>query len=281
MCKRTYWSKEKIGDMNFKIYKKIINQFKFLNNVCLTGLGESLLNRDIFKIIHHAKSVKKIGRVWIISNGTLIDEKMAVKLCKSGLDSIVISLDGATAKTYEKIRKGAKFDVVLRNLKNLYRIRNKLNKNMSISISFTVLKENFREMFNIIKLIHSFVDYISMSGVNYDFPGKKNIEFVVSEAKVEQLKGFAKKLGTTLYYSGYYNNRCLFPWYFPYITWDGFVTPCCEKPDPEEFNFGNIVEEPLKKIWNNEKMKAFRTALTSGNPPDICKNCPHLMLMKK
>lgn len=274
MCKRTYWKKEKIGSISFKNFIKVVNQFKYINNLCLNGLGEPFFNKDIFRMIKYAKEKMKVGCVWFDSNGTTVDERFAREIIDSGLDRIGFSLDGATKETYEKIRPGANFETVVKNIKNLVELRNESGKkNPHTMIAFTTMKENVSELIKIVELAHSTgVDGICIQIINPDFPGEGKMKFEMPLEQLKKAKEMADRFGIEFSYTSYFT--CVFPWLRPYITWNGYVTPCCNKPDPEEISFGNVFNEPFEKIWNNEKYQEFRKRLNSDNPPDVCKECP-------
>ncbi|MEM7825408.1 MAG: radical SAM protein [Candidatus Aenigmatarchaeota archaeon] len=284
MCARTYWENPKIGDMVFRNFKKVIENFNFLigsddiqTGLCLTGLGEPFLNKDIFKMIRYAKYKKKIPYVYIISNGTVITSKVAKRIVLSGLDHLAISLDGATKETYEKIRVGANFNLVIQNIKKLVEIRNKVGKKPTIRLCFVLQSENandLNEVINLGKILN--VDMVSATIINPHFPQKNNLAYLAQIPQVEQAYKKARELGINFKYTDHYLDKCLYPWVCPYITWNGFVTPCCVKPDPEEFNFGNVFEDSFSSIWNSKKYKKFRESLNSKAPPQICRGCPKI-----
>jgi MoaA/NifB/PqqE/SkfB family radical SAM enzyme len=73
------------------------NNFGFLQ---ITG-GEPLLNPDVFSII---KFAKRIGfSVFLVTNGTLIDEMAAKKLSESRVDNVGVSFHHHDALTFERI----------------------------------------------------------------------------------------------------------------------------------------------------------------------------------
>ena len=66
---------------------------------------------------------------------------------------------------------------------------------------------------------------------------------------------------------------CIFPWEYPYITWDGYYVPCCGKPFPKLLNFGNVFEQGVMPVLNSPKAQAFRRAWQQNTPPAFCHNC--------
>jgi radical SAM protein with 4Fe4S-binding SPASM domain len=59
----------------------------------------------------------------------------------------------------------------------------------------------------------------------------------------------------------------------PFITWDGYLTPCCLRPNPTVFNFGNVLTDGLKAVMQGEKYQSFITSMKEGKFPEICQGC--------
>ena len=109
MCVRNVLS-EKIGNMSLETYKRLLDVFSDLSLLNLSGYGEPLLNKDIFTMIKLAKAnLSEDATVACNTNATQISEKVAEKLVQSGIDKIVVSMDGAHPETFEKIRGWGKF----------------------------------------------------------------------------------------------------------------------------------------------------------------------------
>lgn len=299
MCGRTYLDR-KNGDMSFKHFKDIVNQFPYLRLLTLQGLGEPLLNPDIFRMIEYAKS--KDITVRFSNNATRLTPRNCEKLVSSELDHIFISLDGATSKSYEKIRVGANFKEVIRNIDRLVKTKKKLNKNFpEITLDTIGMKTNLEEIPKIVELAHSLdIHNINIRHLNYDFtyrngsnPDKSKMISVANSLKNESLftedpskvkdifnetLEISKKLGIALHLPGIEPSqikglRCVWPWYHTYIDFEGYMTPCCVCPDKDEICFGNILEQPFDKIWNNKQYRDFRSKLSSGIFPNVCNGC--------
>ena len=67
---------------------------------------------------------------------------------------------------------------------------------------------------------------------------------------------------------------CIAPWLSIHTWPDGKTFPCClwNSGDP----VGNINNESLEQIWNNDKMKQTRTAMVKGEKISACQRCYHL-----
>ncbi|MBL7196990.1 MAG: radical SAM protein [Candidatus Omnitrophica bacterium] len=115
--------------------------------IMFTG-GEAFLRKDIFDLIGH--SVKKGLTTEVVSNGSLIDERLSQRITVSGLNNIAISLDGAKESTHDSIRKKGSFKKAIRAIENLVSTKRKTGHGPQISVWTTIMKENVRELFDII-----------------------------------------------------------------------------------------------------------------------------------
>jgi MoaA/NifB/PqqE/SkfB family radical SAM enzyme len=139
------------GNLKFREFKEIIDNNKNIQLINFTGIGEALLNPEFIEMIEYSK--KKGIYVWFNDNFTLMNQEKAEKLIDAGVDFIVLSLDGATKETYEKIRVGAKFNKVTENFKKLNELRNKKKLlKPKLGINMVVLKENYMEIEEMVKL---------------------------------------------------------------------------------------------------------------------------------
>ncbi|MDD5128155.1 MAG: radical SAM protein [Candidatus Omnitrophica bacterium] len=118
--------------------------------VVLTG-GEIFLRNDIFEIIQYgaAKGLK----IEAVSNGALITKDLADKIISSGLKNIAISLDGAKEETHDTIRQKGAFNKAITAIKNLVESKLKSGSGPQISVWVTIMRENVRELFDIIPLV--------------------------------------------------------------------------------------------------------------------------------
>lgn len=80
--------------------------------------------------------------------------------------------------------------------------------------------------------------------------------------------------------------RCLEPWYFIGVNWDGTVSPCCnirspyEFPEHEPFCLGNLKETSLQDMLKSSRMIKFKDQaylpdrdVYEFNPCKFCTNC--------
>lgn len=289
MCEHTFL-KDKGLNVGIELFKKTVEGNPFLELVNLTGIGESLMNPDFFKMIEYAKS--KSLYVWFNDNFILMNESNAQKLIELKTDAIAISIDGATKKVYESIRVGGKFEKLLENIKNFQELKKKLKASKpKLFFVMVVMKENFFEMAKLVEVASSLgindIFYVGVLPFNETqelglFKAKKSaVEQAIVEAK-EASKKFGVKLHTLPELEVQKIDVCIYPWTSPYISAAGEVFPCCfvtQRNNPElmhETILGNVNEQKLSEIWNGPKYKKFREKWLAKDLPNICKNCPKI-----
>lgn len=288
MCDLSIWGRT-CADMSFENFKKILNQFSVVRNLNIQGMGEPLLNKDLFKMIAYAKS-KHIPNVSIITNGMLLNEANSRALLNSGIDRITISLDAATPVLYESIRRGAKFSVVTKNIKHFSAINRKNGSKIAVNIGMTCNADNIHEVQKMVKLVSAMgVSNLNIGGTHMwgkdhwksAMKGKllennaQKTKDYIRQAENEALKRHINLTFTFLSFKKK-SIKCTWPWLGSYITADGYVTPCCIHGfDPRKLNFGNVFQTPFKKIWNSASYMQFRKKFSSGTP-DFCKCCPEI-----
>ncbi len=87
----------------------------------------------------------------------LTDDKLK-DLLMSGLSEIAASIDGFSQQTYERYRRGGRFELVLENLTRLAALRDRLGLDTKISWNFLVF--NFNE--------HEVPDFCKQHGIHFN-----------------------------------------------------------------------------------------------------------------
>ena len=289
-CCQNYMKRKK-GHLKFEVFKKIYDEVKppYLN---LTGFGEPLLNPDLFKIIKYAR--KKGSFVKVDTNGMLLTKENAEKLLDTGIDIVSNSIDGMDKKTYESIRIGANFERVIENLKNFVKMRNERKSKTEIHIYLVLQKKNFRQFLDFIKFGDS-IGVDSVSGCFIKYEGwNKNRDVSMEKLNKKELEKFAedlKKLSKetkahveiddimeSINSTGKKGKRdwakepCYKPWYSPFITWDGIVSPCCSGGMDKTITFGDATKENFNDIWNSKRVQAFRK-MVMVKRVGVCAEC--------
>ena len=146
-CVRHSWN-EPSGFLDMKIYKKMIDDLtgcNTLQQISFWGFGEPLLHPGIAEMVSLAKELGV--RTQIITNALLLTREMAEALVSAGLDSIVISVDGASTESNDKIRSGASLNIIKEHIKQLRNVRRRAPfHNPEIGIEFVLMRRNMEEL---------------------------------------------------------------------------------------------------------------------------------------
>ncbi len=258
------------GYMDFKLYQKILDEFGArLANLTLYFQGEPFLHQNLIEMIRYAKA--KHIYTTISTNGHFLDADSAAKIVQSGLDRIIISVDGATQDIYSLYRVGGQLNKVLAGIENLSKAKKQLaSPTPKIIVQFLVFGTNEHQIKKMKKL---------KSKLGAD-------KLLLKSAQVYQFENGSSLIPSTEKYSRYkqlsdgkyiikndLKNRCWRLWSSAVITWDGNVLPCCFDKDAG-FIMGNVKNNSFRSIWNSDNYKEFRNRiLTNRKDTEMCKNC--------
>jgi len=232
--------------------------------------GEPYLNPDFLEMVKYA-SQKGIYTATSTNAHYLTDEKAKLTV-ESGLDRLIISIDGTTQDVYQQYRVGGKLDKVIEGAKNIVKWKKALNSSKPfVFFQFLVVKPNEHQIEEIKKLGAEIgVDQVRFKTAQvYDFENDPN-QLIPTNNKYSRYK--VNKEGKVVSKSGL-QNHCWKLWHANVITWDGLVVPCCFDKDATH-QLGNLKTQSFKETWNNDNYKQFRRELmTSRKNIDICSNC--------
>jgi len=284
-CPREYdYGKEmEPGTMTVENAKAVIDQiWPYLDSIGLTGMGETFLFRQIEEIVDYIKSKNKGIVISVSTNAVVPDfiEKITPLIGK--IDTIQVSIDGLN-EVYEKIRKNASFKTLDDNLKSLSDLCR--GTDTDLMLNMVVTEENYLEMPLLVKYAGEkgikYMDFtlfnlVAVNKINRSYYGfYKSPEFLKVLLTLEEYIRNAKDVIVTNRNFKTDNgfHKCPFPWTHFYITWNGFVTPCCAKPFPKELNFGNVFDGKLIRILNSYDFRKFRDMWYKNETPDFCNKC--------
>jgi radical SAM protein with 4Fe4S-binding SPASM domain len=192
-------------DMDFVIlYPKLKKILPFINEYSLTMSGEPLLVKNFKDVI--IKLSKFGAKLNLVSNGTLINEKN-IDIIVNFSSNICISIDGAKPEILEQLRKGANYQRLIRNVKNLVRTIEKAeeNKRPNLMISCTIMGSNLNEMPGIVQLAADLgIRYVQFYPIQInneqDIIKGESIEYHYDHfiKKLEESKDLSQKIGIQL-----------------------------------------------------------------------------------
>jgi radical SAM protein with 4Fe4S-binding SPASM domain len=231
--------------------------------------GEPYLNPSFLEMVKYA-STKKIYTA-TSTNAHYLDDENAKRTIESGLDRLIISIDGTTQEVYQQYRIGGQLNKVVEGARNVVRWKNELrSKTPFIVFQFLVVKPNEHQVDEIKSLAREIgVDAVWFKTAQvYDFENDPN-GLIPTNEKYSRYK----KNGSGYKFKGKLSNHCWRLWHDPVITWDGLVAPCCFDKDAQH-QLGDLKKKPFAEIWKNGEYGKFRSrVLQSRKNIDICSNC--------
>jgi radical SAM protein with 4Fe4S-binding SPASM domain len=255
---------------NLSVFKKIIDELKpTLQHVILYFQGEPMLNNQLSEFIEYAHKSKIFTST--STNGQLLNKDNAKNLVVSGLDKLIISVDGTTQETYSRYRVGGNLEKTLEGIKNINFWKNEL-KSLTpfVEIQFLVLKTNEHQMADMKELAKKMkVERLTFKTAQlYDF--ENGNELMTSK---NQFSRYKKGKDEKFRIKGHQPNRCWRLWTGAVINVNGDVLPCCFDKSSEH-SFGNITENSFSECWNSNNASNFRRKiLTNRKQFEMCRNC--------
>jgi radical SAM protein with 4Fe4S-binding SPASM domain len=232
--------------------------------------GEPYLNPDFLDMVKFAS--KKGIYTATSTNAHYLNDENARRTIESGLDRLIISIDGTTQEVYEQYRIGGKLEKVLQGARNIVYWKKKLkSKTPFVFFQFLVVKPNEHQVEDIKKLAkETGIDEVRFKTAQvYDYHTDPNNLIPT----INKFSRYRKNEYGEFVLKNSLNNHCWRLWHATVITWDGMVVPCCFDKDAEH-PLGDLKGKPFKEIWHNDQYVNFRrNILKSRKTIDICANC--------
>lgn len=205
------------------------------------------------------------------TNAHFITDETARQTIESGLDRIIISIDGTSQETYQKYRIAGNLEKVLNGTRHLIAWRKKLKrKNPEIVFQFVAFRHNEHQIEEVKKLGKSIGvdDVLIKTAQIYDYKnGGEMIPEDENYSRYKQNHDGSYSINNPLL------NHCWRMWHSCVITWDGLVVPCCFDKDATH-RLGDLKTKNFRDVWKSDKYDGFRASLLKSRKEiDICTNC--------
>ncbi|MBN2517363.1 MAG: radical SAM protein [Candidatus Altiarchaeota archaeon] len=241
--------------MDMALFKKAIDEGakKGLCSIKTMYRGEPLVNPNMVDMIRYAKQNGVIEAMFN-TNANLLTDKKARELIDAGLDKIICSVDGCTKEVYESIRIGGNFETVVKNIKNLQKIKKELGlKKPVVRVQMVSTPKNKQQTEEYIKFWSPIADQVAVEDM-LDWEGE--------EEDATPLEEFA----------------CAQLWQRLVVLADGDVLPCCRAMlgATEKLEvLGNLKDQTLEEIWRGKHLNALRELHRRGESHRIrmCRLC--------
>lgn len=264
-CHVTEGMNRPAGHMELDLFKKLIDEIgDYVFLILLWDWGEPLLNPAIYEMIAYAR--RRGVKVVTSTNAHLLAQRdNADKLIESGLDSLIIALDGITQETYSKLRQGGSLETALEGVRAIVERKQALGSPTPlVNLRFLVMTHNEHEIPELKILAESLgVDVLSLKTLN---PHSGDL---YSADKSAESKGGTELFPRDERYRRFAyaedgrtrvrveNNPCKSLWNSPAVHWNGTVCPCTFDYD-ERFILGDVSKDSFTDIWAGEAYGKMR-----------------------
>ena len=259
------------GNMDLDDFKAMVEQTRgHVFMMMMWNQGEPYLNRCFNEMVRYAHDSGIF--TFTSTNGHYIrSDEEAEAIVDSGLDEIIVSLDGVEQETYQQYRVGGDIERVFSGVRRLVEAKQRRGVEVPlINLQFIVMRHNESEIAEAERLAREL-------GVD---------KFLVKTAQVYSNDDAEKFLPENDVFNRYDETEsdlvvkgqpargCKVLWYSSMVNWNGAVAPCCFDKDVD-YEMGQVFTvEKFAKIWMGRAYMDFRRQLLKDrNKVDMCRKC--------
>ncbi len=229
--------------------------------------GEPFMNKELIGMIRYAHAKRMY--VSVSTNAHFIRNGTARAILSSGLDRLIVSLDGLTEETYRAYRIGGSLAAVTGALNAIAAERAAAEPSrMELVLQFLVNRRNEAELPRLKSFARAFRARVAIKTMQISTPGNAQ-RFLPAG---ERYRRYRMADGALVPKSGM-KNRCAQLWERSVVTWDGTVVPCCFDKDAAH-PLGSLRGRSFRDIWRSGAYHAFRSRiLRNRKGVPMCTNC--------
>jgi radical SAM protein with 4Fe4S-binding SPASM domain len=289
------------GTMALADFAALVEAVPGVERITLQGLGEPLLVPHLDDMV--ALAAARGIAVGFNTNGTLLTRDRADRLVAAGLAWLHVSVDGATAATYEGIRDGARFSRVRRGVEAIVAAKTAHGAELpELSLVCVAMRRNHHELPALVRLAADWgvgrlwVQNLSHTFSDTDPAGRYEeirsfaaaetlLDVAEADASFAAARKEAANLGVDLRLPRREEDDerparraagtpgCDWPWRSGYVTRDGRLQPCCMVMGADRAEVGSLADGPFADQWRGPAYQAFRERLLGDEPPEVCRGC--------
>lgn len=246
-------------------FKALIDQIgDYLVCLQLWEWGEPFLNPNFYEMVAYAKEK---GIVLITStNGHFFDSTEAAdRLMRSGLDGVILAVDGTTQEVYEQYRVGGDLAKVLRGIANLVAAKKELGIGPVLHFRMVINAYNEHQIEDFLKLGQSLgVDMVSNKKINCHMGGEDDNPSILPQK--EDLVRNRQEAG--------FKYHCTIPWCNPGLMSNGQIALCALAAQGETCLEPIDKAHPFRQIWQSQAAREFRRNMKNDQDYyEFCRNC--------
>lgn len=253
-----------------EVFRNIIDQVApYTWYLMLYFQGEPLLHSDFYGLVSYA--AKRRMYTVTATNGQLVTAGVAQKIIDSGLNELIISVDGTSQETYSAYRIGGELEILKEGIRQLVKRKKEQRRYYPrIIIQFIVFRHNQHQVMEIRKMARE----LGANGVRlksahlYPVAGAGNL--LPDE---EKFRRYIITPDGNLLMKRQLLNRCGRIWHTAVVTSDGDLVPCCFDKEAS-VKIGSLKERSVKELWQSSAFMSFRQEILKERIAiDICNNC--------
>jgi radical SAM protein with 4Fe4S-binding SPASM domain len=258
------------GMLGADLYKRTIDELhQTLLYLIFYFQGEPYLHPQFLELVQYAAD-RNIYTATSTNAHYLTDDN-ARKTVESGLDRLIISIDGTTQETYEQYRIGGKLDKVLEGTRNIVRWKKALkSRTPHVVFQFLVVRPNQHQVSEVRALARQLgVDDVWLKTAQiYDYEHGSDLM-----PTIDKYSRYAQQSDGSYRIKNAMADECWRMWHSCVVTWDGTVVPCCFDKDAHH-RLGDLQTQTFSELWRGPAYQQFRhTLLESRSQIEMCRNC--------
>jgi MoaA/NifB/PqqE/SkfB family radical SAM enzyme len=263
------------GMLKLSDYQAILEKIApYAVEVSLHNWGEPLLNKDVLRM---TRCTADLGIATNMSSNLSIERPgLGRDLVDSGLEYLIVSLDGTTQDVYEQYRVRGDVELVYHNMREVIEAKKRLrSRTPVVEWQFIVFKHNEHQMDDARRLARELgVDRLRFRSPGLQYSKVANLELgdqwlPANPAYWELHPGVLRKQGYL------WDEPCFYLWRSMTINPGGGIAACCIVYN-EKQDFGNLLHGDLNTIWNSEKYRRSRALYATApiaRAGTICDTC--------
>ena len=277
--------------------------FPFAQRLSLSISTEPLLNPSFCEFLPIVASYG-VPHTYINTNGLLLTEAIVTRMIETGFHAVSISLDGATAATYERVRHGGQWATVIANIQMLQRLRERArSETPRVTFGFVLMRSNIAETPYFVQLAHElgvrdvhFLHLIPYAGLGLADESLTHAK-ELCDTTMAAVRRRGQELGVAVTTPAPFCGQeppahlraqqrfslalrdetkhaqiCPFPWHFVGIDGHGNVLPCGTWAAQAPMD--NLTQSSFLEIWNGDRWRDLRTEWAKSAPRAHCRICP-------
>lgn len=258
------------GNLRADFFRRVVDEVhRDTFSLYLYFQGEPYIHPEFLDMVHYAHNRGLFTTT--STNGHFLDAERARRTVESGLDRLIVSVDGTTQETYEKYRIGGQLERVVQGIREVAHWKRRLrSRRPHLIVQFLVLRTNEHQIDDIRRLARAWgADEVRLKSAQvYDY--QQGHALIPEQSRYAR---YAQQPDGSWAPRHALLAHCWRLWHASVITWNGVVVPCCFDKDAAH-HLGNLKEVSFRHIWHGEDYQRFRQRLLQGRQQiDICTNC--------